>query len=183
MNQGIDCKILIDLIDYHLASRANLGFDSEPLWTTVLNPIRYNTEFSSAYAAISRQTCKELDSYPLPSDYLFRSPTGPVSEFPTGHGSVQNKLRQSNWEIKTVSMFALSLLIPALGSLPPQGLVMTLTSNLEVFLNGFWSNRRSADIPPSESLLVLCLKDEGGKKIWKIQEIMSSRFSCQNNFP
>lgn len=48
--------------------------------------------------------------------------------------------------------------------LPPQGLVMTLTSNLEVFLNGFWSNRRSADIPPSESLLVLCLKDEGGKK-------------------
>lgn len=61
-------------------------------------------------------------------------------------------------------MFALSLLIPALGSLPPQGLVMTLTSNLEVFLNGFWSNRRSADIPPSESLLVLCLKDEGGKK-------------------
>lgn len=62
------------------------------------------------------------------------------------------------------SMFALSLLIPALGSLPPQGLVMTLTSNLDVFLNGFWSNRRSADIPPSESLLVLCLKDEGGKK-------------------
>lgn len=61
-------------------------------------------------------------------------------------------------------MFALSLLIPALGSLPPQGLVMTLTSNLEVFLNGFWSNRRSADIPPSESLLVLCLKDEGGEK-------------------
>lgn len=59
-------------------------------------------------------------------------------------------------------MFALSLLIPALGSLPPQGLVMTLTSNLEVFLNGFWSNRRSADIPPSESLLVLCLKDGGG---------------------
>lgn len=38
LNQGIDCKILIDLIDYRLASKANLGFDSEPLWTTALNP-------------------------------------------------------------------------------------------------------------------------------------------------
>ncbi len=103
------------------------------------------------------------DSCPLSVSLCFARPNWTYPRMPlcpTGHRSMQNKLHQSSWEIKTVSLFALPPLILFLGFLPPQGLVITLTYNLGGFFNGYWLEQRSADIPPFGGPLVLWLTEE-----------------------
>lgn len=82
------------------------------------------------WTAITWQ-CAPLDSCPLSVSMSFARSywmCPRIPRCPTRHRSMQNK--QSNWEIKTVSLFVLSLLIPALGCLPPRGFITALTSNL-----------------------------------------------------